>query len=85
VLVASLVGIFVHLPLLHVGISAVAAVLFTGFLVYDLNRVARSLGATEGQASLLAVSVCLESSTCSWRCSACSATAAVAATSPRIE
>jgi FtsH-binding integral membrane protein len=60
VIVASIVGIFVQLPLLYVGISAVAAVLFTGFLMFDLNRVARSRGATEGQAILLAVSVYLD-------------------------
>ena len=60
VLVASVVGIFVHMPLLYIGISAVSAVLFTGFLVYDLNRVAQSRGATEGQAILLAVSVYLD-------------------------
>ena len=60
VLVASVVGIFVELPLLHIGISAVAAVLFTGFLVYDLNRVAQSRGAREGEAILLAVSVYLD-------------------------
>src|ERR1700737_1420316 len=60
VIVASLVGIFVQLPPLDIGISAVAAVLFTGFLVFDLNRVAKSRGATEGQAILLAVSVYLD-------------------------
>jgi modulator of FtsH protease len=60
VIVASVVGIFVQLPLLYIGISAVAAVLFTGFLVFDLNRVAQSRGATEGQAILLAVSVYLD-------------------------
>jgi len=60
VIVASVVGIFVQLPLLYVGISAVAALLFTGFLVFDLNRVANSRGATEGQAILLAVSVYLD-------------------------
>src|SRR5438132_1391091 len=37
-----------------------AAFLFTGFLVFDLNRVANSRGATEGQAILLAVSVYLD-------------------------
>ena len=37
-----------------------AAVLFTGFLVFDLNRVASTKGATEGQAILLAVSVYLD-------------------------
>jgi modulator of FtsH protease len=60
VIVASVVGIFIQLPLLYVGISAVAAVLFTGFLVFDLNRVANSRGATEGQTILLAVSVYLD-------------------------
>jgi modulator of FtsH protease len=60
VVLASVVGIFIQLPLLYVAISAVAAVLFTGFLVFDLNRVANSRGATEGQAILLAVSVYLD-------------------------
>ena len=60
VVVASVVGIFVQLPLLYIAISAVAAVLFTGFIVFDLNRVANSRGATEGQAVLLAVSVYLD-------------------------
>jgi modulator of FtsH protease len=60
VIVASLVGIFVQMPLLYIGISAVAAVLFTGFLMFDLNRVAKARGATEGQAILLAVSVYLD-------------------------
>src|SRR5215472_14069601 len=60
VLVASVVGIFIQMPLLYIGISAVAAVLFTGFLVFDLNRVANARGATEGQAILLAVSVYLD-------------------------
>jgi modulator of FtsH protease len=60
VVVASLVGIFVHLPMLYIIISAVSAILFTGFLVFDLNRVANSRGATEGQAILLAVSVYLD-------------------------
>lgn len=60
VVIASLIGIFVHLPLLYIVISAVSALLFTGFLVFDLNRVAQSRGATEGQAILLAVSVYLD-------------------------
>jgi modulator of FtsH protease len=60
VVVASVVGIFVHMTVLYIAISAVAAVLFTGFLVFDLNRVANSRGATEGQAILLAVSVYLD-------------------------
>lgn len=60
VVVASLVGIFIHLPLLYIVISAVSALLFTGFLVFDLNRVAQSRGATAGQAILLTVSVYLD-------------------------
>jgi modulator of FtsH protease len=60
VIVASVVGIFVQLPLLYIGISAVAAVLFTGFLVFDLNRIANARGASEGMAILLAVSVYLD-------------------------
>src|SRR5260370_19612014 len=60
VIIASVVGIFIQLPLLYVGISAVAAVLFTGFLVFALNRVANARGPTGGQAILLAVSVYLD-------------------------
>ena len=60
VIVASIVGLFIQLPLLHLIVSAVAALLFTGFLVFDLNRVARADGATEGQIILLAVSVYLD-------------------------
>jgi len=60
VIIASVVGIFIQLPLLYVGISAVAAVLFTGFLVFDLNRVAAMRGATDGQAILMTVRVYLD-------------------------
>jgi modulator of FtsH protease len=60
VIIASVVGIFVQSSLLYIGISAVAAVLFTGFLVFDLNRVAAMRGATEGQAILLTVRVYLD-------------------------
>jgi len=60
VIVASVIGIFIHLPILYIGIAVVSAVLFTGFLVYDLNRVANTKGATEGDAIMLAVSVYLD-------------------------
>ena len=60
VVVASLVGLFIQAPLLWTVISAVSAILFTAFLVYDLNRVARIQGASEGQAIMLAVSVYLD-------------------------
>lgn len=57
---ALLVGLFVHLPLLGIAVSAAAALLFTGFLVYDLNRVARAGEVSQGGAILLAVSVYLD-------------------------
>jgi len=60
VIVASVIGIFIQQPLLYVAISALSAVLFTGYLVYDLNRIAQSRGATQGEAILLAVSVYLD-------------------------
>lgn len=60
VIVASLVGLFIQAPVLWTVISAVSAILFTAFLVYDLNRVARVQGASEGQAIMLAVSVYLD-------------------------
>ncbi|MGA7910354.1 MAG: Bax inhibitor-1/YccA family protein [Candidatus Dormiibacterota bacterium] len=60
VIVASVIGLFVQVPWLQTAISAVSAILFTAFLVFDLNRVARTQGATEGQAIMLAVSVYLD-------------------------
>ena len=60
VIVASVIGLFIQAPLLWTVISAVSAILFSAFLVYDLNRVARTQGATEGQAVMLAVSVYLD-------------------------
>src|SRR5579864_3591039 len=60
VVIASVIGIFIQSSLLYIGISAVAAVVFTGFLVFDLNRVANMRGATEGQTILLAVGVYLD-------------------------
>lgn len=60
VIVASVVGLFVQAPLLWTAISAVSAILFSGFLAFDLNRIARTRGATEGQAIMLAVSVYLD-------------------------
>jgi FtsH-binding integral membrane protein len=60
VIVASLIGLFIQAPLLWTAISAVSAILFSAFLVYDLNRVTRIQGASEGQAIMLAVSVYLD-------------------------
>jgi FtsH-binding integral membrane protein len=48
VILAALLGLFIHLPLLHLGISVVAAALFTGFLVYDFDRLANTAMASAG-------------------------------------
>jgi FtsH-binding integral membrane protein len=60
VVVASLVGIFIQLPLFQLLLAAVSALLFTGFLVFDLNRVANAQNATQGDVIMLAVSVYLD-------------------------
>jgi FtsH-binding integral membrane protein len=60
VIVASLVGIFIQLPMLQLGIAVVTALLFTGFIVFDLNRVANTQAATDGAILLLAVNVYLD-------------------------
>ena len=60
VLVAALLGLFIHLPLLHLGISVVAAALFTGFLVYDFNRLANTAMASAGDVIMLAVAIYLD-------------------------
>jgi len=60
VIVASVIGLFIQAPLFWTVISALSAILFSAFLVFDLNRVARTQGATEGQAIMLAASVYLD-------------------------
>lgn len=39
VLVASLIGLFVQSPIFHLVVSSVAALLFVGFLLYDISSV----------------------------------------------
>jgi FtsH-binding integral membrane protein len=56
----SLIGLFVHLTVLQLVISAAGTLLFTGFLIFDLNRVARATSVTQGDAIMLAVSVYLD-------------------------
>jgi modulator of FtsH protease len=57
---ASIIGLFLHLALLQIAIAAGGALLFTGFLVFDLNRVARAGQVSQGDTILLAVSVYLD-------------------------
>jgi len=60
ILVASVLGIFIHLPFLHLAISLIAAVIFTGYLVYDFNRVANARAVSPGDVILLTVSIYLD-------------------------
>lgn len=60
VVVASLVGLFIQSGVLWTAISAVSALLFTGFLVFDINRVARAGNVSEGDAIVMAISVYLD-------------------------
>lgn len=60
VLIASVVGFFVHLPLLGVLVSAAAAAVFTGYIVYDINRVAHAGEASEGDVIVLALGIYLD-------------------------
>jgi hypothetical protein len=57
---AALLGLFIHLPLLHLGIAVVAAVIFTDFLVYDFNRLANRAMALAGAVIMLAVAPYLD-------------------------
>ena len=54
---ASLLGLFLHMPALYTAVAAAAALVFTGFLVFDLNRIAKAGQVDTGDAVLLAVSV----------------------------
>jgi modulator of FtsH protease len=60
VIVASVVGIFIQLPGLYIAIAAASVLIFTGLLTFDLQRVARARGASEGDTIWLTVSVYLD-------------------------
>jgi len=60
VVVASIVGLFIQSGVLWTVISAVSALLFTAFLVFDINRVARAGNVSEGDAIVMAISVYLD-------------------------
>ena len=57
---ASITGLFLHLAFLQTAIAAGGAVLFTAFLVFDLNRVARAGEVSQGDTILMAISVYLD-------------------------
>jgi modulator of FtsH protease len=59
-LIAIVIGFFVHLAALQLVISAAGAAIFTLFLAVDLNRVARTEAPSQGTVIMLAVSVYLD-------------------------
>jgi FtsH-binding integral membrane protein len=59
VVVASIVGIFVQATLFHLILSAATALLFSGFVLYDIQRLRNAEG-TQYDAVLLAVSIYLD-------------------------
>jgi FtsH-binding integral membrane protein len=59
VIVASVVGIFLETPLFHLILSAATALVFSGFVLYDIQRLRNAEG-TQYDAVLLAVSIYLD-------------------------
>ena len=60
IVIASIVGIFTQLPLFHLILSIVTAVIFTGFLIIDLNRLSKARTLTNGDAIMLTINVYLD-------------------------
>ena len=60
VIVASLVGIFFQSPMFHLLLSAATAVLFSGFVMYDLQRLKYADSSAAGDAVMIAVSIYLD-------------------------
>ena len=56
---ALIVGLFVHLAAFQLAVAVIGALLFTGFITLDTQRVARTAAASQGDAILLAVSIYL--------------------------
>jgi modulator of FtsH protease len=54
------IGLFVHSTALEILISAAACVVFSGFLLYDVQRVTMTRVTTQGNAIRLALSVYLD-------------------------
>jgi modulator of FtsH protease len=59
VIIAGLVNFFLHAPMLSLIISAATAVIFSGFIMYDMQRLRNSQGGM-GDAILFAVSIYLD-------------------------
>jgi FtsH-binding integral membrane protein len=59
VILASVINIFLHQPMLYLIISAAAVVIFSGFLMYDMQRLRDAKGGT-GDAIMFAISIYLD-------------------------
>jgi modulator of FtsH protease len=59
IILASVVNIFLHQPTLYLLISAAAVVIFSGFLMYDMQRLRGAKGGT-GDAIMFAISIYLD-------------------------
>jgi modulator of FtsH protease len=57
---ALIIGIFVHMTAFQLAVAVIGALLFTGFITFDMQRVARTPAASEGDAILLAVGIYLD-------------------------
>jgi modulator of FtsH protease len=57
---ALIVGFFVHLAAFQLAVAVIGALLFTGFITLDTQRVARTPAASQGDAILLAVGIYLD-------------------------
>lgn len=53
-IVASIANIFLHMPALHLALAVVAIMLFSGFILYDINRIVHG-GETNYISATLAV------------------------------
>jgi modulator of FtsH protease len=60
VILTSLIGVFLHLPALYVIVSMIVVAVFTGYIVYDMNRLAQTKYATEGDAIMFTVGLYLD-------------------------
>ena len=60
VIVAGLVGIFLQAPAFHLLLSAATAVLFSGFVLFDIQRLRYAEGTGQSDAVWLAISIYLD-------------------------
>jgi modulator of FtsH protease len=60
VILTSIIGFFIQLPALYVLISMAVVAVFSGYIIYDLNRLAKTKYATEGDAIMFTVGIYLD-------------------------